>query len=130
MTVAISRSSTTCSASAEISPFSRFALASFRAAVRNRLPTWSARNGGLFLFIKTGTQTSGRRLGGAGRILQRKTNSPSLFHDGLFVRIDDLATLVLGRIHNHLGFQIAEFIDAVALNILELGRQRSLFRPL
>ena len=34
---------------AVIAPFSRFARASFKAAVRNRLPTTSARNGGLFL---------------------------------------------------------------------------------
>jgi hypothetical protein len=34
-----------------IAPFSRFARASFKAAVRNRLPITSARNGGLFLDI-------------------------------------------------------------------------------
>src|SRR5947207_195935 len=47
MTAAISRSSTSLSAAASISPRSRLARASFSAAERNRLPTWSARNGGL-----------------------------------------------------------------------------------
>src|SRR5437660_1537688 len=47
MTASISRSSTARSASTPISPRSRLARASFSAAERNRLPTWSARKGGL-----------------------------------------------------------------------------------
>src|SRR5256885_9868437 len=46
MTRAISRSSTALSSAGEISPLARLARASFRAAGRSRLPTWSARNGG------------------------------------------------------------------------------------
>src|SRR5713226_4480503 len=54
----ISPSSTARSASALISPLSRLARASFRGAVRSRLPTWSARNGALVLFM---TQLPGAR---------------------------------------------------------------------
>src|SRR5215475_9506338 len=47
MAFSISRSSTALSAAASISPHSRLPRASFSAAGRNRLPTWSARKGGL-----------------------------------------------------------------------------------
>src|SRR5579883_1491770 len=43
----ISRSSIAVSSAAEISPLLRRARASFSAAGRSRLPTWSARKGGL-----------------------------------------------------------------------------------
>ena len=52
MIFSISRSSTSLSCAALISFFSRFTRASFSGAVRNRLPTTSARNGGLFLVIR------------------------------------------------------------------------------
>src|SRR6516225_1282067 len=51
MIFSISRSSTSASCAALIAPFSRFARASFNGAVRNRLPTMSARNGGLLLVM-------------------------------------------------------------------------------
>src|ERR1700758_1391649 len=51
MIFSISRSSTSASCAALIAPFSRLARASFKGAVRNRLPTMSARNGGLLLVI-------------------------------------------------------------------------------
>src|SRR5262249_59439333 len=47
MTFSISRSSISFNSAALISPRSRFARAALSAAGRNRLPTWSARNGGL-----------------------------------------------------------------------------------
>src|SRR5262245_41941232 len=47
MTRSISRSSTALSSTAPISPLACFSRASFSAAGRSRLPTWSARNGGL-----------------------------------------------------------------------------------
>src|SRR5665213_3364666 len=47
MTRSISRSSISLSAPALISPLMRCSRAFFSAAGRNRLPTWSARNGGL-----------------------------------------------------------------------------------
>src|ERR1700722_13909840 len=47
ITPSISRSSMSVSSSALILPRARFSRASFSGAVRNRLPTWSARNGGL-----------------------------------------------------------------------------------
>src|SRR5262249_61776943 len=51
MTFAISRSSTALSSAAVMAPFSRLARASLSAAGRRKLPTWSARNGGLVRFI-------------------------------------------------------------------------------
>ncbi len=45
--ISISRSSTAFNCSGVISPFSRLARASFRGLERSRLPTWSARKGGL-----------------------------------------------------------------------------------
>src|ERR1700683_1961027 len=53
MICSISRSSTSFSASALISPRLRFSRASLSGAVRSRLPTWSARNGGLVHCIST-----------------------------------------------------------------------------
>src|SRR5215831_11551133 len=50
MTFSISRSSTALS-SAAVAPFSRLVRASLSAAGRRKLPTWSARNGGLVRFI-------------------------------------------------------------------------------
>ena len=47
ISASISRSSTAFNCSAVISPAARLARASFSAAERSRLPTWSARNGGL-----------------------------------------------------------------------------------
>ena len=47
MIFSISGSSTALSCGGMISPFARLARASLSGAVRNRLPTWSARNGGL-----------------------------------------------------------------------------------
>src|SRR5450759_4523445 len=47
----ISRSSTALSASAEISPLACLARASFSGAVRSRLPTMSARNGGVLRWV-------------------------------------------------------------------------------
>src|SRR5947209_5141690 len=44
---AISASSIAVSSAAVIAPFSRFARACLIGAVRRKLPTWSARNGGL-----------------------------------------------------------------------------------
>src|SRR6185436_2594310 len=44
---AMSRSSIAASCSAVISPRARLSRASFSAGERSRLPTWSARNGGL-----------------------------------------------------------------------------------
>src|SRR5580698_887460 len=52
MTFSISRSSIARSASAVISPRSRLARASFSTGGRSRLPTWSARNGGVVRCIK------------------------------------------------------------------------------
>src|SRR4051812_1157732 len=49
----ISESSTAFSCSAVIAPVSRFARASLMAAVRRKLPTWSARKGGAVLCILT-----------------------------------------------------------------------------
>src|SRR5215203_2168081 len=53
MIASISRSSIAFNCSGVISFFSRFARASFSADERNRLPTWSARNGGLVRCILT-----------------------------------------------------------------------------
>ncbi len=47
MTRSISRSSTAVNSAAVISPLARFSRATLSAAGRSRLPTWSARNGGL-----------------------------------------------------------------------------------
>ena len=48
----------------------------------------------------------------------------------LLVRIDHVAALELRRIDDHLGLRrIAEVVDAAALDVLELGRQRALLRP-
>src|SRR5262245_14287983 len=47
MTFSISRSSISLSCASLISPLACLARASFSGAVRNRLPTWSARNGAL-----------------------------------------------------------------------------------
>ena len=47
MIFSISRSSTSLSCSAAMAPFSRLARASCSGLLRRRLPTWSARNGGL-----------------------------------------------------------------------------------
>src|SRR5579871_1153111 len=52
MIFSISRSSTSLSWAALMTPFSRSARASFKGALRKRLPTTSARNGGLFLVIE------------------------------------------------------------------------------
>src|SRR5215470_5784948 len=51
MTFSISRSSTALSSAALMAPFSRLARACLSAAGRRKLPTWSARNGGLVRFI-------------------------------------------------------------------------------
>src|SRR6516162_602051 len=51
MIFSISRSSTALSSAAVMAPFSRLARASLSAAGRRKLPTWSARNGGLVRFI-------------------------------------------------------------------------------
>src|ERR1700730_4620349 len=51
ITRSISRSSIVARSAADISPFARFSRASFNALGRNRLPTWSARNGGLLRCI-------------------------------------------------------------------------------
>src|ERR1041384_109054 len=51
MIFSISRSSTVFNAAASISPLTCLARASFSGAVRNRLPTWSARNGGLVRWV-------------------------------------------------------------------------------
>src|ERR1700760_3326045 len=53
-----------------------------------------------------------------------------LLRDRLLVRIDHVTTLVLRRIDDDIGFQIAELVEAVALDVLELGRQRALLLPL
>src|SRR5450759_519615 len=53
MTRSISRSSTAFSAAASISPLARCSRPFFKAAGRNRLPTWSARNGGLVRILMT-----------------------------------------------------------------------------
>jgi hypothetical protein len=47
MIFSISRSSTAFNAAASVSFFAYFVRASFRDAVRSRLPTWSARKGGV-----------------------------------------------------------------------------------
>src|SRR5262245_6119182 len=62
-TFSISRSSIALSSAAEMAPFSRLARASLSAAGRRKLPTWSARNGGLVLFIARtpGGQSSARK---------------------------------------------------------------------
>ena len=73
ITRAISRSSTAFRSAAEISFFANFSRADLMAAGRNRLPTWSARNGGFFrsIFI---TPWLCRRLAGweAARVAQRE----------------------------------------------------------
>src|SRR6516162_1643460 len=51
MTFSISRSSTALSSAAVMAPFSRLVRVSLSAAGRRKLPTWSARNGGLVRFI-------------------------------------------------------------------------------
>src|SRR5260370_10527708 len=51
MTFSIWRSSTALSSAAVMAPFSRLVRASLSAAGRRKLPTWSARNGGLVRFI-------------------------------------------------------------------------------
>src|SRR3954453_1898546 len=51
MTRSISRSSTALRSAALISPLARFSRACFNDAGRRRLPTWSARNGGLVRFM-------------------------------------------------------------------------------
>src|SRR5581483_11493344 len=55
--------------------------------------------------------------------------SASLISNRLFVRIDHFAALVLWRVDDHLGFQIAEVIDTVAFDCLELRRQRAFLDP-
>src|SRR6516162_8600070 len=45
------------------------------------------------------------------------------------VRIDDLATLELRRVDDRFLARIAEFVDAVAFDVLELRGERPLFRP-
>src|SRR5262249_47505192 len=60
MIFSISRSSTALSSAAVMAPFSRLVRASLSAAGRRKLPTWSARNGGLVRFIDrapTGNRT-------------------------------------------------------------------------
>src|SRR5262245_58035398 len=60
MTFSISPSSTALSSAAVMAPFSRLVRASLSAAGRRKLPTWSARNGGLVRFIDpapTGNRT-------------------------------------------------------------------------
>src|SRR5947209_1357681 len=51
MIFSISRSSTSFSCAAVISPFSRLARASLTGAVRRMEPTWSARNGGFVRWV-------------------------------------------------------------------------------
>src|SRR5664280_611660 len=51
MTFSISRSSTALSSPAEISPRSRCASACFSGKGRSRLPTWSARKGGVVRWV-------------------------------------------------------------------------------
>src|ERR1700688_879592 len=64
MIFSISRSSTSASCAALISPLSRLARASFSGAVRKMLPTTSARNGGLVLGIgRSSLKIIGRNVG-------------------------------------------------------------------
>src|SRR4029079_19584503 len=51
MIVSISRSSPALSAPASISPLRCFVRASFKGPVRRRLPTWSARKGGVVRWV-------------------------------------------------------------------------------
>ena len=53
----------------------------------------------------------------------------ALIGQRLVVRIDDLATLELRRVDDRFLPRIAEFVDAVALDVLELRGERPLFRP-
>src|SRR5438132_9127198 len=47
------------------------------------------------------------------------------------VRIDQIARFVLRRVDNDLGRrEVAKFLDAVALDVLELDQQHAIFRPL
>src|SRR5262249_14611553 len=48
----------------------------------------------------------------------------------LLVRIDHIARLVLRRIEHHLGRKVAEIVDAVAADVLELDQQHPVLRPL
>src|SRR5882724_332411 len=86
MTRSISRSSTVLRSVAVISPFWRFSRASFRELGRSRLPTWSARNGGLVRFILSSRDR--RRADLRGHDSERIRPPPSLpphllceFHD-------------------------------------------------
>src|ERR1700722_2104351 len=73
MIFSISRSSTSLRAAALISLFSRFARASFKGAVRKRLPTTSARNGGVVLVIGKRLLTNfGGKQAVAGHFVNRK----------------------------------------------------------
>src|SRR6516165_9882960 len=61
MTFSISRSSTALSSAAVMARFSRLVRASLSAAERRKLPTWSARNGGLVRFIDPAPTGNGPR---------------------------------------------------------------------
>src|SRR3974377_1617 len=47
-----------------------------------------------------------------------------------FVGVDQVAGLVLGRVEDHLAREVAEGVDAVALDALELHQQHAFGRPL
>src|SRR5581483_5431283 len=87
MIFSTSRSSTSLSCAALISPFSRLARASFTAAVRRIEPTWSARNGGLVLCMNVSRH-------GCYEGLERSI-SPSLRRMGVRV-----AHRIAGRLHD------------------------------
>jgi hypothetical protein len=54
----------------------------------------------------------------------------ALLPDRLLVRIDHLTAFELRRIDDHFRLRIAEVVDAVALDVLELGGERPLLCPL
>src|SRR5262245_18131291 len=83
MRLRISRSSTSLSCASLISFFSCLARASWTACGRRKLPTWSARNGGLVLFIGSiprlnggGCRRSGRNLAGRNEAQDRQCRQP------------------------------------------------------
>src|SRR5438034_7654122 len=83
----------------------------------------------------TGVRQLALRVGNIGPLRWdlRSSFSADLAHPTLFprvgVRIDHVARLVGGRMENHLARQIAELLDAVGLDVLELHQQHALLRP-
>ena len=75
MTFSISRSSTALSASAPISPRWRCSRACLTGAERSRLPTWSARNGGLVRCMRIFLTTRFEEIG-EGHGLAARSTSP------------------------------------------------------